>query len=84
MEIENKIKKYLINERKPNLEDYNIKDFATALTGEFESVIEDVLDNMNFDIDAENFDESDIAKAINLAVKNINKKKIIKNVIHPH
>lgn len=72
--------KYL-NERKPTSHDYEIKDMATALTGEIESFIEGLLEDwvnegQLFFNDDEEFDKNDIMKMINLAIKKINIKKI--------
>lgn len=78
--IDDKIDKYL-NERKPTPYDKEIKDAAIALTGEIESFIENIVkdwwDNNEWNFsDGSQMDKNDIMKAINLAVKKINIKKL--------
>lgn len=79
------MKNYLskaLNEGKPTSHDVEIKKEAFALTKEIESFIKDLIENWSnqgslFFDDDEEFDKSDIAKMVNLAIKKINIKKII-------
>lgn len=83
MNIDEKIDSYLINERKPTAIDYSVKDTALALTGEIESLIASRFEAPEYydALRAEGFDTGDIANTINLAIKNINRKRVIKNIL---
>ncbi len=59
------------------VKDFNIKDAALALTGEVETLISNLLDDWSRAGELEGFEKGDIAKMVNLAVKNIKIKKVI-------
>ena len=69
MRIDEKIEKHLMNERKPNKGDYNIKDMALALTGEIEVGIEEVVNDWLDHGELADMDTGEKSKMINLAHK---------------
>lgn len=83
--INEKIENYL-NERKPTLKDYDIKDLALALTGEIETSIENIVKEWEgwgrkgWSGD-EYIGSEGMAKVINLAIKNISRNKVVRNCI---
>lgn len=71
--------KYL-NERRPTKADYNIKDMAQALTGEIETAIENIVEDWIDNNEVGEMPTGDIVKMVNLAMKNINRNKVVRNV----
>jgi len=78
MKTEEIMEKYL-GERSPTPKDWNIKDLATALTGEIETLIENIVNDWQEHDEFDNIDLQSMAKVINLAIKNINRNKVVKN-----
>lgn len=86
MKLEEKIEMHL-NEKKDWNRNKWIKAVADALTGEIETLIEDRV-TAEFEDDAklqapENtiITDGDIAKIINLAIKQINRNKVVRNIV---
>jgi hypothetical protein len=74
------IEKYL-TERKPTKKDFDVKDGAMALASEIEMLVVKLLKEWYGKEGFKNMEKDEVAKMINLAVKNIKSKIIISEIL---
>jgi hypothetical protein len=75
------MKKYLLTERRPTKKDFDIKDAAMALASEIEVLTVRLLKQWYSKDQFEGMEKDEVAKMINLAVKNVKSKVIISEIL---